>query len=77
MLKELAPNETLLVDTGNVVAFDSSIQYEIKSISGAKNILFGGEGLFVTKLSGPGKVLIQTQNFSDFAGRISALIPSK
>ena len=77
VLKELAPNETLLVDTGNVVAFDSSIQYEIKSISGTKNILFGGEGLFVTKLSGAGKVLIQTQNFSDFAGRISALIPSK
>ena len=40
------------------------------------NIFFGGEGLFLTKLTGPGKVVIQTMNFADFAGRIAALIPT-
>jgi uncharacterized protein (AIM24 family) len=40
------------------------------------NILLGGEGLFLTKLTGPGKVILQTQNFNDFAGRIIKMMPS-
>ena len=74
--KELAPGETILVDTGNVVAFEDGISYEIERIKGVKNIFFGGEGLFLTKLTGPGKIILQTQNFNDFAGRIASLIPS-
>lgn len=73
--KELEPGETILVDTGNVVAFEESVEYEIERIKGIKNIFFGGEGLFLTKLTGPGKIILQTQNFHDFAGRISALFP--
>lgn len=75
--KLLAPGEILKVDTGNVVAFDASVSYEIETVKGFGNILFGGEGLFLTRLRGPGKVILQTQNFGDFAGRIAALFPSK
>ena len=68
--RTLAPGEVLKVDTGNVVAFDTSVSYEIEMIRGLGNIFLGGEGLFITRLTGPGKVILQTQNFNDFAGRI-------
>lgn len=75
--KELAPGEILKVDTGNVVAFDSNVSYEIETVKGLGNIFLGGEGLFLTKLTGPGKVIIQTQNFQDFTGRIFKMMPTK
>ncbi|MDD7641295.1 MAG: TIGR00266 family protein [bacterium] len=75
--KVLAPGEVLKVDTGNVVAFEKSVHYEIETVKGLKNIFFGGEGLFLTKLTGPGRVILQTQNFNEFAGRIISMIPSK
>lgn len=75
--KVLAPGEVIKVDTGNVVAFDESVQYEIETVKGLKNIFLGGEGLFLTKLTGPGKVILQTQNFNEFAGRIARYIPGK
>lgn len=71
----LAPGEILKVDTGNVVAFDTSVRYEIETVKGLGNIFFGGEGLFITRLTGPGKVILQTQNFNDFAGRILSRMP--
>jgi len=77
IIKTLAPGEVLKVDTGNVVGFESSVNYEIETIKGLGNIFFGGEGLFLTKLTGPGKVIIQTQNFGDFAGRIIGMMPKK
>lgn len=46
-------------------------------VKGFSNIIFGGEGLFLTKLTGPGKVILQTQNLAEFAGRIARFIPSK
>ena len=75
--KELAPGEEILVDTGNVVAFDKSCSYEVTMVSGLKNVFFGGEGLFLTKLVGPGRVILQTQNFNDFAGRIIGMMPRR
>lgn len=75
--KTLQPGEVIKVDTGNVVAFDRSVKYEIETVKGLKNVFFGGEGLFLTKLTGPGKVILQTQNFNEFAGRIIGLMPSK
>ncbi len=77
IIKELAAGEVLKVDTGNVVAFDPSVSYEIETVKGLGNIFFGGEGLFLTKLVGPGKVILQSQNFGDFAGRIIRLVPNK
>jgi len=73
--RTLAPGEVLKVDTGNVVAFETSVQYDIETVKGLGNIFFGGEGLFLTKLTGPGKIILQTQNFNDFAGRIISRIP--
>lgn len=75
--KELAPGEVIKVDTGNVVAFERSVQYEIEMVKGLKNMFLGGEGLFLTRLTGPGKVILQTQNFNYFAGRIIRMVPSK
>ena len=77
VVKELAAGEVIKVDTGNVVAFDKTVKYEIETVKGLGNIFFGGEGLFITKLTGPGRVVLQTQNFNDFAGRIIAMMPSK
>ena len=73
----LAPGEVLKVDTGNVVGFESTVSYEIETIKGLGNILLGGEVLFLTKLVGPGRVIIQSQNFSDFAGRVISMMPNK
>ena len=73
--KELAPGEVLKVDTGNVVAFDPSVSYEVETVKGLGNIFLGGEGLFLTRLVGPGKVVLQSQNFGDFAGKIIARMP--
>lgn len=75
VVRELAPGEVLKVDTGNVVAFEKTVSYEIETVKGLGNIFFGGEGLFLTKLTGPGKVILQTQNFNDFASRIIAMMP--
>lgn len=74
--RELAPGEVLKVDTGNVVAFERSVSYEVETVKGLGNIFFGGEGLFLTKLTGPGKVIMQTQNIAEFAGRIARFIPT-
>ena len=76
VVKELREGEVLKVDTGNVVAFEPSVSYEIETVKGIGNIFLGGEGLFLTKLVGPGKVIIQSQNFIDFAGRIASFIPT-
>jgi uncharacterized protein (AIM24 family) len=75
VVKQLEPGEVIKVDTGNVVAFDKTVSYEIETVKGLGNIFFGGEGLFLTKLTGPGRVVLQTQNFNDFAGRIIAMMP--
>lgn len=77
VVKNLAPGEVLKVDTGNVVAFERSVRYEIETVKGLKNIFLGGEGLFLTKLTGPGAVILQTQNFNEFAGRIIGMVPSR
>lgn len=73
--KKLAPGEVLKVDTGNVVAFEPTVSYEIETVKGLGNIFLGGEGLFLTKLVGPGKVIMQSQNFKDFAGRLIPYMP--
>lgn len=75
VVKELQQGEVLKVDTGNVVGFEPTVSYEIETVKGLGNIFLGGEGLFLTRLVGPGKVIIQSQNFMDFAGRVASIIP--
>lgn len=68
--KDLASGEHLRVDTGCIVAFADSVDYDIQFVGGFRNALFGGEGLFLAKLSGPGKVYLQSLPFSRLADRI-------
>jgi uncharacterized protein (AIM24 family) len=68
--KNLSSREVLKVDTGCIVAFTSTVDYDIQFIGGIKNTLFGGEGVFFATLSGPGKVWIQSLPVSRLAGRI-------
>jgi len=73
--KTLAPGESLRVDTGCIVAMQPSIDYDIQMVGGIKTALFGGEGLFLAVLRGPGKVWLQSLPFSRLASRIYAAAP--
>ncbi|NLW71334.1 MAG: TIGR00266 family protein [Chloroflexi bacterium] len=75
--RELAPGERLKVDTGNIAMFEESVDYDIETVKGFTNILFGGEGLFLAVLTGPGKVWLQTVNASSFASRLIPYLPHK
>lgn len=73
--RTLAPGEILRVDTGCIVGFQRSIDYDIQFVGGIKTALFGGEGLFFATLRGPGKIWLQSLPFSRLAGRIVAAAP--
>jgi len=74
--RELRPGETLHVDTGCVVAFQPTINFEIQQVGGIKSALFGGEGLFFANMTGPGKVWMQSLPFSRLAGRMLQAAPA-
>ena len=69
--KTLKQGESLRVDTGSIVAFEEGVDYDIKFIGGFKNALFGGEGIFLATLTGPGKVYLQSLPFARLARRIA------
>jgi uncharacterized protein (TIGR00266 family) len=73
--RQLKAGETLRLDTGCLVAFESGINYDIQMVKGIKTALFGGEGLFYASLTGPGRVWIQSLPFSRLASRIYAAAP--
>jgi len=73
--RSLAPGETLRVDTGCIVGFQPTVDYDIQLVGGIKTALFGGEGLFFATLRGPGKIWLQSLPFSRLAGRIVAAAP--
>ena len=73
--RELAPGQTLLVDTGCVVAYTPNVNFEIQYVGKIKTALFGGEGLFFAKLSGPGTIWLQSLPFSRLASRVCAAAP--
>lgn len=73
---DLGPGQSLRVDTGCLVAFEQTVQYDIQMVPGIRNKLFGGEGLFFAKMTGPGAVWLQTLPFSRLADRIIASAPS-
>ncbi|HPE86132.1 MAG: TIGR00266 family protein [Bacteroidia bacterium] len=70
--RTLQPGETLRVDTGCIAAFAPTVSYDIKFIGGFTNALFGGEGIFLATLTGPGKIYLQSLPFSRLADRIQA-----
>lgn len=74
--RSLAPGETLRVDTGCLVALESSVDYDIQFVGGIKNTLFGGEGVFFASVTGPGNVWIQSLPFTRLAERIMRALPN-
>ncbi len=74
---DLVPGQQLVVDTGNLAMMDETCSIDIQSVKGVKNVLFGGEGMFNTIVTGPGKVVLQTMPLSAFAGSIASVLPSK
>lgn len=73
---ELKSGQQLVVDTGNLAIMDSTVSIDIETVKGVKNVLFGGEGLFNTVLTGPGKVTLQTMPLSNFVGLVASRLPS-
>ncbi len=73
---ELGVGQSILVSTGHLAAMTESCTMDIEMIQGAKNIFLGGEGLFHTRITGPGKVYLQSMPIADVAARISAYLPS-
>ncbi|MGD9505140.1 MAG: AIM24 family protein [Syntrophobacteraceae bacterium] len=67
---DLAPGETMRVETGSVVAWDESVTYDVQMMSSIKSALFGGEGLFLTTLTGPGSVIVQTMTLAKLRRQI-------
>ena len=72
----LAPGEQLVADTGNVAGFEAGVQMDIRQVPGLKNKLLGGEGLFNTLLTGPGKVWLQTMPISGVAAALRPYFPT-
>ncbi|ADC46657.1 hypothetical protein mru_0806 [Methanobrevibacter ruminantium M1] len=73
--KELAPGEKLLIDPGHLAAMEESVGFDIERVKGAKNILFG-EGLFFSRLTGPGTVWLQTMPISSLARALVPYLPT-
>lgn len=75
--RELQAGQTLLVDTGCLVAFTSGIAFEVQYVGKVKTALFGGEGLFLARVTGPGSVWVQSLPFSRLASRVFAAAPQR
>lgn len=75
--RELQSGEVLMVDNGHVAMFEPSVGFSLETVRGFKNVLFGGEGLFLAKLKGPGKIWLQTMPVVNLAQRIIPFVPQK
>lgn len=73
---ELAAGERIRVDPGHIALFEASVTHSIEMVKGVSNVLFGGEGLFLATLTGPGKVWLQTMPLSNLVAKIASRIPS-
>ena len=74
---DLAPGQSIVVDTGNLAMMDATCSIDIQTVKGVKNIFFGGEGVFNTVVTGPGRVVLQTMPLTAFAGAIASVLPNK
>lgn len=77
MMYELAAGQSMLVDTGCLAMMEASVSMDIETVKGIGNKLFGGEGFFNTKVTGPGKIWLQTMPVSNLASLIAGFIPGK
>ena len=74
---DLAPGQQYKVSTANAVAWEESVSYDISAVGGIKTALFSGEGLFVTNLTGPGKIVIQSMTLGDLADALIPYLPQQ
>ncbi len=74
---ELESGQSIIVDTGNLAMMDATCSMDIQTVRGVKNVLFGGEGLFNTVISGPGKVTLQTMSIQNVAEAIIPYLPTQ
>jgi len=74
---DLAPGQMYKVSTSHAVAWQDTVKYDITAVGGIKTAMFGGEGLFVTTLTGPGKVILQSMTAAELAAAMIPFIPSK
>lgn len=74
---DLAPGQQIIVDTGNLAMMDATCSIDVQRVRGAKNVLFGGEGLFNTVVTGPGHIVLQTMPVSSLAMALAPYIPTK
>lgn len=72
---DLKEGESIKVDTGSVVGWEGNVNYDIERVKGIKTMFFGGEGLFLTKLTGPGKIIIQSMTLHNLAMALSPFLP--
>ena len=72
----LAPGQQMVIDTGNLAMMDATCTIDIQSVKGVKNVLFGGEGMFNTVVTGPGKIVLQTMPISGFASALAPFVSS-
>ena len=73
---ELKAGEKMVVDSGNLAMMDATCSIDIQTVKGVKNVLFGGEGLFNTVVTGPGRIVLQTMPINNFAVAVAAVLPS-
>lgn len=73
---ELAPGETMQVDPGHLAMYEPSVNYDITRVKGVKNIFFGGEGLFLVNLTGPGRVWLQSLPLANLASKLATYMPT-
>jgi uncharacterized protein (TIGR00266 family) len=74
---DLQQGQKIKVDTGNVVGWDSTVTYDIERVPGIKTIFFGGEGLFLTSLTGPGKIILQSMTLHNLASALAPFMPQQ
>lgn len=72
---DLKKGEKIRVDTGNLAMFDASVTYDVERVKGVKNIIFGGEGLFLATCTGPGRVWVQSMPVNELAAKLSEYMP--
>lgn len=73
---DLAPGQSMMVDTGNLAAMEATCTIDVEMVKGVGNMLLGGEGLFNTKVTGPGRIWLQTLPLSGMAGALAKVMPS-
>jgi len=72
---ELASGETIRIDPGHIAMFEATVSHDIERVKGVTNVLFGGEGLFLATLTGPGKIWLQTMPLNNLIAKIAARLP--